>query len=305
MISSKSSSLHTISCDNRPSFLKHALWLLLNFFLNNLNFFFKKDKNLGLEYFHNNNAYEWLKKINTNNTPIRLACDLFWYNIPVNYIVENLKEIKVLDIGCGRGIYYNILKEIFGTHFKSYTGFDKKLRVSQDLRSKKDAKFIEDDVKNIQKYLDGHNLIISQSFIEHIKYDIKFFEDLKYLESAGKPIMQIHVFPSRLCLYSYLGHGIRHYNIRNVSKLTKCYSKKFTTKNLIALGSKNLNNYQLVNFTLTRIMRKKNILEKDLQKYINEVALMLNRDNRLNKDYKIKNAASYALVLQSNFKNLK
>ena len=127
--------------------------------------------------------------------------------MPVNQILKNFEDINILDIGCGNGNYYYIFKEIFGDKLKSYTGFDRKLRVDDYILNRDNTNFIEDDVKNIKKYLKNYNLIISQSFIEHINWDISFFEDLKYYEELNIPNLQIHLFQVIL-VYTHTYHMV-------------------------------------------------------------------------------------------------
>ncbi len=302
MISNKSSSFHTISGDYNPGILKKIFWLIINFIINNLSVFYKKDKNLKIGFFKNQDLTNQ-SKIRKDYTPSRKISDLFWYDLPVSQILNNFKEINVLDIGCGNGIYYNLLKEIFRHNLKTYTGFDKNLRIDEKIKSIKNTNFIQDDVSQIKKYLKNHNFIISQSFIEHIKYDLKFFENLKYFEDANIPSIQIHLFPSNPCLYLYLAHGIRHYNLGSISKISRIYSNQKTKKLLISLGSKNINLLHFKELTLKRLFRSKNLIEKgELDLFHSKFLDSFNKDCNANKKNKINNAAFYALILQTNLK---
>ncbi len=303
MISNKSSSYHTFSADYNPGILKKFLWLNLNFFVNNISKLYKKDRNLNLSYFNVTNFKLHETKIRKDFTPARYISDLFWYNLPINDILYNLDKVKVLDIGCGSGIYYNIIKKIFGNKLVSYTGFDKKLRIDDNLKNEENIKFIEDDISNIKKYLNDYNLIISQSFIEHIKFDLKLFDDLKIMEERKTPCLQIHLFPSSSCLYSYLAHGIRHYNPGSISKISKIFDDNKTKKNLIGLGSKNINFLHIKEITLKRIFRQKSLIDKkNFEEYYKKFLKALENDNYLDEKRKINKAAFYALTLQSNFK---
>ena len=256
MINKKSSSFHTFSGDGNPGIIKKILWLIINFIINIVSSFYQKDKDLKFDYFKNHNL-NIIKKIRSDYTPSRKLSDFFWYNLPVNQILKNFENINVLDIGCGNGNYYYIFKEIFGNKLKTYTGFDKKLRVDDYILNCDDTNFIEDDVKHIKKYLKDYNLIISQSFIEHINWDISFFEDLKYYEELNIPNLQIHLFPSNSCLYTYLSHGIRHYNLGSVSKISKIYDSLKTKKTLLGFGSKSINLLHFRELTLKRIFIQK------------------------------------------------
>ena len=107
---------------------------------------------------------------------------------------------------------WKITKKIIGRNFKSYLGIDIKKRERWD-NSGKNLKFIKSDCYNIKKYLIKKNLIITQSALEHFKYDLKFFNILKNNLSKTEKIIQIHLIPSYSCLFTYFWHGYRHYNL--------------------------------------------------------------------------------------------
>ena len=88
------------------------------------------------------------------------------------------RNYEILEVGCGDGKYGKLLKKIIGRNFKSYLGIDIKKRERWD-NSGKNLKFIKSDCYNIKKYLIKKNLIITQSALEHFKYDLKFFNILK------------------------------------------------------------------------------------------------------------------------------
>jgi len=302
MISKKSSSFHIFSGDNNPGIVKKILWLIINLIINKVSSFYPKDRDLKYDYFKNLNI-NILKKIKRDYTPSRKLSDFFWYNLPVNQILKNFEDINILDIGCGNGNYYYIFKEIFGDKLKSYTGFDRKLRVDDYILNRDNTNFIEDDVKNIKKYLKNYNLIISQSFIEHINWDISFFEDLKYYEELNIPNLQIHLFPSNPCLYTYLSHGIRHYNLGSVSKISNIYDSLKTKKTLLGFGYNCINSLHFRELTLKKIFRSKNLIEeKKLEIYNNKFLEAFQKDMKDCKKNKINNAAFYGFILQTNLK---
>ena len=69
------------------------------------------------------------------------------------------------------------------------------------------------------------NLIISQSSFEHIDEDLSYFNQLsQFIQShSNKNIIQIHLLPASITLFLTLIHGIRQYNQRTISKITKIF----------------------------------------------------------------------------------
>ena len=58
-----------------------------------------------------------------HQTPSRVLSNLFWLNLPAAAIREELQEIRLLDIGCGSGRYFNVLDKKLGG-VQGYTGID-------------------------------------------------------------------------------------------------------------------------------------------------------------------------------------
>jgi len=303
MISLRSSSFHKISCDNKPNIVTKFIWFFINYIMNNLLPMFSIDKSLELGFFYNKHINKILPEIKNNGSPSRIMSDLFWQGLPNEEIITELKELNVLDLGCGKGVYYPILKKIFGEKLKSYTGLDKiidKPLLTENLSNKK---FVQDDIINVHKYLNNKNLIISQSFIEHIDYDIDLFRDLSEVEKKNHPVLQIHLFPSKECLFSYLFHGIRQYSIKSTSFLTKNFDSKVTKKTLIGLGSKNINNLHIDKLTKAKLFNKTDIRKINLNEYHRLLKQAYEKDLLLSDKKKINCSAFYALIMCSNFKN--
>ena len=302
MISSKSSSMHIISGDNNPGLLKKIFWILINFIINIFSSLIRMDPYLKLSFHKTEDFEDKLNKINKTFTPTRTATDLYWLSIPKNEIIKNLGKIKVLDVGCGSGIYYYLLRDIFGEKLELYTGFDKKLRISSELKVEKNVNFIEDDVENLGQLAKNYNLIISNSFIEHIDNDLKMFENLKIIEENNHPTLQIHTFPAKPCLFTYLAHGIRQYSSGTVSKISKTFDNYKTRKFLIGLGSKYISNFHFNEITLKKIFRRKNNIERNnLEIYRNKFIDAYKKDLSLKDKININKANFYALILETNF----
>ena len=79
---------------------------------------------------------------------------------------------------------------------------------------------------------------MTQSAIEHVEADLIYFEKIKdYIRTYNKSVIQVHLFPSSVCLRLYLFHGIRQYTPRTISKITRIFSV-FSNTTLFRLGGK-------------------------------------------------------------------
>ena len=119
-------------------------------------------------------------------------------------------------------------------------------------------------------YMKNNNLFLSQSCLEHVRYDLKFFHDIKkkFKKSKKKSIL-IKCVPSPFCLFTYLTHGYRQYNTKNLNKI----SNVLGSDNLfvIKLGSFFLNLEHLKNTTLPLIYKKKDMMKSQNKFYYNKI----------------------------------
>lgn len=119
----------------------------------------------------------------------------------------------------------------FAEGIKSYYGIDfyKRKKWYELMKENSFIKLKQDSSSNlINNIPQNTNLFISQSAIEHFKFDIKYFNQLKYfINHSNKNIIQIHLFPSPACLWLYLYHGVRQYNLNSILEIINIFS---TTK---------------------------------------------------------------------------
>ena len=47
-------------------------------------------------------------------------------SLPWNEIIKKIGKLKILEIGCGKGIYGKLIKEIVNQNIECYTGIDPK-----------------------------------------------------------------------------------------------------------------------------------------------------------------------------------
>lgn len=287
-----SSSLHILSGDKKLNFLHKILWLIFNF-VNNYLRTKKTDKNLKEKTFQLKKKYVQNLNNYKNSSPSRILCNMFFLNYDWDFIKLNFETIKILEIGCGRGVQIELFDKIFNYNYE-YLGVDIQMHKEWETLKSNRKKFIVDDYLNIDKYIDNYNIIFSQSVLEHLDNDILLFkkisDNLKH--SNKKKMLNLHFFPSVECIFTYRGHGIRQYNSRAVSKLSKNFDKNSTSL-MHYLGNKELNLLHKKKFNRS-IFKKKNI---DTVSFLNEFENILNN----NQISSIKNSAFNALEIKTNF----
>ena len=138
------------------------------------------------------------------------------------FLYENLselipvKEIKILDIGCGSGyireIFYNLGYNL------SYTGVDIEKHKDFEKFNKyaSDANFIQSKIEDFNTN-NKYDLVFSICALEHIKDDFLAVKRAgRFLEKQG---IQIHFVPTLWSFPLYLRHGYRRYNIARLTKM--------------------------------------------------------------------------------------
>ena len=106
--------------------------------------------------------------------------------------------------------------------------------------------------------------------------------------------MQLHIMLNP-CLKTYLGHGVRQYNLKNISKITKLFSEKFS-KYIVPIGNKSFNDLTFDYITIPRIKKSKDKRYLNSEKYKNKLINLLTNTNNSNE-----NPTAYALIIASNF----
>jgi len=240
------------------------------------------------------------KLLNKNSSPARMLSDIFWITFPwTEFKKKTKRKFSIVEVGCGDGRYGDLLKKIFNQNFKNYLGID--INPRKKWKSKKKyMSFVKSDCYNIGKYLKNKNLIITQSAVEHFKYDLEFFKNIKKKLPTKKEVIQIHIFPSYGCLFTYLFHGYRHYNLNSISKITKIFDKNCHFK-LFYLGSSSLNWFHFKNITLQKTKMFK-LLNMNSGSYFIKLKQLILKSNR---SKKISSPSFYALVIFNNFKKNK
>lgn len=305
----KSTSIHLLSADIRLSLIKKIFWFVFNYINNNLppKRPIKNDSIIISNFKPKLYKEDW-DVLSQTVSPSRMLCDLFWKKLNWKIIKKELKQINVFDTGCGEGKYGLIINN-FSEGINSYKGVD---TYKHDiwLELAKQYPFLSYKQQKADKIIDdipgNTNLFITQSAIEHFKYDLSYFLQLKqYIKRNKRNTIQIHLFPAPPSLWLYLLHGVRQYNYRSIKKIVDIFDD-FELKSyslLIKLGGNESNFVHLKHIIWPQIIRtagKNSFRDLFPKNYFNIAKKSIVNDIKSNK---FNNCAFYALIIHSNYKN--
>ena len=298
-----SSSIHTLSADKKLSLFKKIFWLFINFVNNNLA---PKKVNFKESVIKVKKLNIIPSQINWNllnpryrMSPSRLIGDLFWSLLPWELIKDEIGQINTFDTGCGKGFYALFLNKLIN-NMNSYVGIDFCKRDNWEKLMDKNSfiTLIENSSSNISEFINKEtNLFITQSAIEHFNYDLEYFQQIKtFIDKNKKNIIQIHLFPSPVCLWLYLFHGVRQYNFRAIMQIIDIFKTTNSYFRIYPLGGNSSNLFHFLNITIPSLFKKWNVECNDLytKKLKNSVSRDLKRGISDNPSF-------YALVIHSNF----
>jgi SAM-dependent methyltransferase len=246
-------SIHRLNGDRRLSLAGKVGYFLLNW-LNNQLPYSHVDPRLPVRDFRCELAAIRCASIPRDASPTRTLSDLFWSALPWRDIENELGAIQILDVGCGAGQYGPRMMAWSGNRIMAYVGVDvHEHREWTDLeRAGRRFRFIQTDASDpAQSIPVGTNFVMSQSAIEHIEHDLRFFAHVRdYVQSRTAPALQIHLCPSAACLKLYLLHGVRQYTPRTLSIITRLFNDSDVV--LYRLGGRACNrlHYQFITFPL-------------------------------------------------------
>ncbi|AZZ91678.1 hypothetical protein EUZ85_13435 [Hahella sp. KA22] len=272
----KSTSLWNLNADHGLGFFDKLKWMLLNA-ANNTVGGGPVDKGIHVSNF----AIDNIREIETAEgvSPARRLCDLFWHSIPLKRCTDFLEHpINAVEIGCGSGIYGEILKILIKDEFY-YKGVD----VSDnpiwfEYREKYGFNFVQASSNNVSGYLDDENFIFTQSALEHFDEDLTFFRQLAdYVSSRKSNTYQVHLIPSESCIRTFPWHGVRQYSIQSISKITNLFDDN-ASKTLYRLGSDRCNKLHFDWITLPRILRKRDPRKENPEVYEHALEEAIRRD---------------------------
>ena len=231
-------------------------------------------------------------------SPVRLLCNAFWSELDLSSLCQNGGGVRVLETGCGSGIYGHILQKKLGNGLARYRGVD--IQEHQQWRGLMESdkfEFFIDRAENIGEYLSNINLIITQSALEHFEYDLKYFRHISdYVERASYPVWQVHLLPSAECLITYLWHGYRRYTVSSISKISRLFSDRSKVV-LFRLGGNSINKVHLKYITWPSLLLRTDLARRFPKTYINDISsAILNDQERSERT----DASFYALCIKSN-----
>jgi SAM-dependent methyltransferase len=240
----RSTSLHWFTCD-KGTFLYKAIVRMLYYpfnIYNNRKPLLEIDPELKIDTFVPLHLESFLPLTQPGSSPSRKWCDLFMMGLPWNNIRDDLKTIRMFDIGCGTGNIYSKFNSWSKNGVSRYTGIDISGHPKRLDNQSEHLRFITYDGTHLYNEIpDDTNFIFSQSAVEHIQEDITIFEQIKrFCENANHPVYQLHFIPGKTSLGLYRFHGVRQYTPRTVSKLTRLFPSTYEKK-LYILGGNNSN----------------------------------------------------------------
>ena len=217
-------SIHRLNGDRRLPFgpAGKLAWLALNR-LNNARPYQAVDPRLQIRDFRCDDLDTLAAALPAGISPSRMLSDLFWISLPWSAIQNELGgPIHAFDIGCGTGHYGPRMLSWSGGRIAEYVGTDVQVPASwpDDPR----LTFVRADASTLTTFPPAANFIMSQSTIEHIDDDLRFFQQVRdHVQSRVEPTVQVHLCPSAACLPLYLLHGVRQYTPRTLSRITELF----------------------------------------------------------------------------------
>lgn len=224
MSTSKSSSIHTLNADERFGANRFAIWKTLNR-INNLAPLSRRDNNIVLRKF----SCDWAKfwdDVPIKASPCRRLGDLFLRTLPWERLRAPEAPIVIYDLGCGSGNLSRRIAEWSGAAV-SYHGFDVRARSNWEelMREEPGVHLQTFDGRHFASTLtQDFDVFLSHSALEHVVDDLSFFMAVQeYVKRTDKPVLQVHLVPTRQCLPLFGHHGVRQYTPRTLSKITRLF----------------------------------------------------------------------------------
>ena len=254
-----STSIHFLNGDSNLNETGTILYLLLNY-VNNVDDI--ESLNIDQRIFANSTIKDFyideqsLKdawpNLDRKASPSRLIGNLFWSQLPWS----SYGDLRVLDIGCGSGHYAQKLSAWTSGKIKSYTGFDvsasrnwnEMVQWGEHHDVSTSFKTVNLDSEDLSRLIPrGTNFFMSQSALEHLRCDLKYFKSVKnYIDSVDFPVTQVHLFPGTAALKLFLLHGYRQYGLNSIAKIAKIFNKDKITLTRIGGDATNDLHYQFI-----------------------------------------------------------
>ena len=281
---------------SRLNFFQRGYYLIGNYIQNVIGNM-QSPKNIAVSKRINSILSVKTESITAQVSPSRLCCNLFWGSLPWERINSVLNDVSVCDIGCGDGHYSENLRR-WSDNNLSYSGYDvksnDKWKSIENINTSFEA-FDGVDFDSILKK--DFNLFTSQSALEHISNDLKYFKSVRdYIEENKKPVIQVHLVPSSKCLMDYLFHGVRQYSSGNFNNIMELYSSDVHNSYLFPLGGPAASSLHRKRILIPNILRRLGFSKPHVtHSYEAELHnLILNQE-----ETSVKNASFHAFVIES------
>ena len=271
----KSSSFININGDIKQNKLSILFYIIINLIQNiYYSLYFKKFKFI--------NFNPKIKKYNFNNQQSisRKLCGIFWSNINWKQITLHIGKLNINEIGSGDGQYFKNEISIKNKFIQKYNGFDVKNFKNWKKINNRKFVFKKFNGYSFNKIISkDNNLFISQSCLEHVKNDLSFFREIKKkANQTNKKIILMHCVPNSFCLFTYLTHGFRQYNIENLNKIGEILGNKKLF--VVKLGNFSLNVEHLKKTTFPLILKKENLMPKQNKNYYLKINKLLIKNKK-------------------------
>ena len=297
MSGATTTSIHRLNGDRHLSPSGKLAYVLFNW-LNNALPNWRVDPRMAIHDFRRADLQSLWPQLQPGSSPSRRLSDLFWLTLPWERIQQELGAIRVLDIGCGSGHYGPRLISWSDSRVASYAGADLQAQPSWTALPQADPRlrFIQADAAELRDAIPiGTNFLMSQSTIEHLDYDLRFFEHIAdYVRRLNSPALQVHLCPSAACLKLYWFHGVRQYTPRTLSHITRLFEDAHIA--LYALGGRACNqlHYRFITAPLM-IWRKGDLRETRAAEYEQRLRAAIEQDMSVPQ----RSPAFYALIIHS------
>lgn len=193
--------------------------------------------------------------VSSSLSPSRNLSNLFWRHLDFSKLFPTGKSrIQVLEVGCGSGRYAKTLSEFHGKI--NYVGFDITSSESwSEIATNYEAQFFVDEASNVGRFLTNTDVVITQSSLEHILDDLRFFKDLsEHYEQTKRPLVSINLVPSPANLLLSPFHGIRQYSKGSLSQISKTVSP--AKLEVFQLGGRATTRFHFREITLNSLLKR-------------------------------------------------
>lgn len=238
---SRSSSRHVLSADRRLSRFQRVAWIALNL-VNNAFPRYRVDRRIksGRYLLPETRQEELWHDVAAEASPSRRLSDYFWLTMPWSAIGRELGPVRAFEMGCGRGTYGRLLSRILGPRLLRYLGVDIQSHADWGVAAPP-LEFAQARAGDAGRFLDGANLLLTQSALEHFEEDLFYFETVAgFVRTTRRPLLQVHLVPTADCITTFPWHGIRQYTPRTISKITRLFGAE-TRMHLFSLGGTRCN----------------------------------------------------------------